>query len=193
MNYLAHLFLSCDNEDHLLGNFIADSIKRPEGLKFSKGIMEGVHLHKLIDQYTDRHPLVKRSTKRLHYKHSKYSSVVIDIWYDHLLAKNWHKYSNQSLRQFADKMYGILKRRTGDMPKKMKLNLPAMAADDWLMKYAKMDGMLEMFERLSARVSRPELLIDVKEAYLEAEEGLELDFKEFFPMLQKYIHEKHGH
>ena len=193
MNYLAHLFLSCDNEDHLLGNFIADSIKRPEGLVFSQSIKEGIKLHKLIDQYTDTHPLVKQSTKRLHHKHHKYSSVVIDIWYDHLLAKNWNKYSDISLRLFADKMYSILKRRVGDMPSKMKLNLPAMAADDWLMKYAEMDGMLEMFARLSKRVSRPELLLDVKETFLEAEEGLEADFQEFFPYLQRYIGVHHLH
>ena len=193
MNYLAHLFLSCDNEDHLLGNFIADSIKRPEGLVFSKGIMEGVHLHKLIDQYTDTHPLVKQSTKRLHHRHHKYASVVIDIWYDHLLARQWHKYSDKSLRAFADEMYIILKRRTNDMPKKMKLNLPAMAADDWLMKYASMEGMLEMFDKLRKRVSRPELLMDVKEAFLEVEEGLQTDFDGFFPMLQRYICEQHGH
>ncbi len=193
MNYLAHLFLSCDDEDHLLGNFIADSIKRPEGMVFRQSIKEGIHLHKLIDQYTDKHPIVKRSTKRLHFKHHHYASVVVDIWYDHLLAKNWTTYSEVSLRDFADKMYGILKNKIDDMPSKMKMDLPAMASDDWLMKYAKMDGMLEMFERLKKRVSRPELLLDVKETFVEVEEGLEADFKEFFPLLQAYIKAHHNH
>jgi len=193
MNYLAHLFLSCDNEDHLLGNFIADSIKRPEGLIFSKEIMEGIHLHKLIDQYTDIHPVVKQSTRRLHHRHRKYASVVVDIWYDHLLARQWNKYSNRSLREFADEMYAILRKRTKDMPNKLKLNLPLMADDDWLMKYSTMDGMMVIFDKLKKRVSKPDLLLGAKEAFLAVEKELEEDFGIFFPMLQDYVCKQHWH
>ena len=193
MNYLAHLFLSCEIEDHLIGNFIADSIKRPEGLSFSDTILEGVKLHKMIDEFTDNHKKVKQSTHRVMYHHHKYSSVIIDIWYDHILAKNWEAYSNESLRSFADRMYGILRRRVEDMPAKMQLNLPKMAANDWLMKYAHLEGMNEMFLRLETRVSRPEFVEGALDIYRKVEKELESDFKQFFPELMAFVKNNHLH
>lgn len=193
MNYLAHLFLSCDHEDHLIGNFIADSIKRPEGLQLSDTVLEGVKLHKLIDEFTDNHAVVRQSTHRVMYHHHKYSPVVIDIWYDHFLAKHWRNYTTESLRDFADRMYSILMRRVDDMPAKMKLNLPKMAGDDWLMKYKSLTGMNEMFLRLEKRVSRPEMIEGALSIFVKHEKELESDFKQFFPDLQTFVKSNHSH
>ena len=82
MNYLAHLFLSCQDEDLVIGNFIADSIRNKEVATFSPAIQQGISLHRKIDAYTDSHPIVRLSTRRLHPHHHKYAPVVIDIFFD---------------------------------------------------------------------------------------------------------------
>lgn len=193
MNYLAHLFLSCENEDHIVGNFIADSIRHRELAGFSPVIQQGVVLHKYIDTYTDNHPIVKQSTKRLHALHGKYSPLIIDIWYDHLLTRHWKEYSDESLRGFADRMYKILQDRIHLMPAKMQRNLPIMAAEDWLYRYQSVEGMRTTFNRFQHRLSRPELLAGVIENLGTLDSELDEDFRAFFPDLIKHIHEQHQH
>ncbi len=193
MNYLAHLYLSCEIDEHIVGNFIADSIRHRELGQYSDTIISGIDLHKSIDTYTDTHPVVKRSTKRLHALHGKYSTLIIDIWYDHLLARNWEIYSNESLREFADRMYKLLQDNIHLMPAKMQRNLPLMAADDWLVRYRSVEGMVLTFDRFKHRLSRPELLANVTDNLLKLDQELEADFKEFFPDLVKHIHSKHHH
>jgi len=86
MNFLAHLFLSFDNEDIMIGNFIADMIRNKDVSTFSEGVQKGIALHRKIDSYTDVHPIVKQGTKLMQPYHSKYSPVVIDVFYDYLLS-----------------------------------------------------------------------------------------------------------
>jgi len=191
MNYLAHLFLSCEIEDHLVGNFIADSIRHAELADFSPMIKQGVELHKHIDTFTDNHPIVKQSTKRLHSKHGKYSPLVVDIWYDHLLTRHWESYTTENLRSFADRMYRILYSRIHLMPKRMQKNLPLMIEDDWLMRYVTLLGMYSTFERFKYRLSRPELLADVITNLERMDTELDADFQIFFPDLMNYIHTHH--
>ncbi len=193
MNYLAHLFLSCEKEEHIVGNFIADSIRHHELADFDLIIIEGIELHKHIDTFTDTNDIVKRSTKRLHAKHGKYSPIIIDIWYDHLLTRHWHKYTDESLRDFANRMYKILYRFLPMMPKKMQRQLPIMTEEDWLMRYESLQGMRDTFSRFKHRLSRPELLEGVVENLMELDEELDSDFAEFFPQLSAHIHKNHTH
>ncbi len=193
MNYLAHLFLSCEIDEHIVGNFIADSIRHHELAGFSPMIQQGVDLHKSIDTFTDSHPVVKQSTKRLHANHGKYSPLIVDIWYDHLLARNWDKYRKESLRSFADRMYVMLANHLDMMPGKMKRNLPIMIEEDWLLRYSSVEGMASTFDRFKHRLSRPELLADVIENLLKLDKELDSDFQAFFPDLMQHIHLKHHH
>ena len=193
MNYLAHLFLSCEKPKHIVGNFIADSIRHHELKGFESDIQLGVELHKHIDTFTDTHPIVKRSTKRLHQFHGKYSPLVIDIWYDHLLTRHWEEYSTESLRDFADRMYNILQKSVDLMPSKMQKILPIMVREDWLMRYQSVEGMRETFYKFKDRLSRPELLSGVIENLVSLDAELDKDFLEFFPDLRRYIGEQHHH
>lgn len=185
--------MSCENEDHIVGNFIADSIRHNELAQFNLQIQKGVELHKYIDTFTDTHPIVKQSTKRLHHKHGKYSPIIIDIWYDHLLTRHWSKYTQESLRDFANRMYKMLHRHLDIMPKKMQRNLPIMTEEDWLMRYQSVEGMRDTFSRFKPRLSRPELLEGVIENLVELDTELDKDFQVFFPELSAYIHKMHSH
>jgi len=108
MNFLAHIYLSGDNKDITIGNFIADGIRGNDYKKLPKDIQTGILLHRRIDTFTDAHKIVRQSTKRLHKNYSHYSGVIVDILYDHFLAKNWKKYSDIPLATYVDDFYSLL-------------------------------------------------------------------------------------
>ena len=102
MNFLAHLYLSADDPEIQLGNFIGDFVRgRDLSTRFSVGIVTGILLHREIDEFTDRHEVVKRSKDRLRPKYRHYAPVIIDMFYDHHLAVNWNAYHHQPLPDFA--------------------------------------------------------------------------------------------
>ena len=108
MNFLAHLYLSKNNNNILLGNFIADHIPGNNFTHFHPEIQKGILLHRKIDTYTDAHKIVRKSKRRLHPRYRHYKGVIIDIFYDYYLAKNWSKYSKTSLEIFSKSVYDLL-------------------------------------------------------------------------------------
>ena len=187
MNFLAHLYLSFDDPDIMIGNFIADMIKNKDVPTFSIGVQKGIALHRKIDSYTDVHPKVKEGTKLMQPYHSKYSPVIVDIFYDYLLSKNWEKYSKESLDDFAKRTYKILQSRMDEMPPNLKKRLPSMIAHDWLQGYSKEQGLRYTFERLKSRLSKPEQLDNVVENLFRHEDSLNEGFNIFFPEMIEYV------
>ena len=86
MNYLAHLYLSAFNKEIMVGNFIADRVKGKQYLNFPQEVQQGILLHRSIDSFTDEHPVSKIIRKELFPAHRHYSSVLVDMFYDHFLA-----------------------------------------------------------------------------------------------------------
>ena len=181
MNYLAHLFLSCDDDDLMIGNFIADSIRNKEVANFSEGIQQGILLHRKIDSFTDNHPIVRQATRRLYPHHHKYAPVVIDVFFDNLLANNWQLYASETLPDFAKRMYAILTKRQLDLPLKMQKYVPNMVANDWLQKYGTTDGLQYTFERMDKRTKFKSNFVNAV-SHLQADYDLyEEEFNLFFP------------
>lgn len=181
MNFLAHLFLSCNDEALLIGNFIADSIRNRDVANYAEGIQRGITLHRKIDSYTDNHPIVRQGTKRLQPLHRKYSAVIIDIFYDYLLVKNWERYSGQSLHEFTQRVYRILEQYQPILPPNLKRALPRMIEHDWLTNYGKLEGIAYTFSRMQHRVSQPQLLLNATESLIRDEGLLMEEFNLFFP------------
>src|SRR5210317_108511 len=143
MNFLAHTFLSGNDEDILIGNFIADFVNGSKLDHFPSGIKLGVKLHRGIDQFTDKHKMVKHGVRRLYEEHGKYAPVVIDIVYDHILAVKWDQYSDTSLRLHVDKSYAIFNKKRIYFPNQLKGRINRMIDDDFLFRYRSRSG----FER----------------------------------------------
>ena len=102
MNFLAHIYLSGDDDQIKIGNFMADSIRGHSYENYPSDIKKGILLHRAIDSFTDMHPIYRKSKHRLHEKYGHYSGVIMDIFYDHFLAKNWIKYSDENLEDYAE-------------------------------------------------------------------------------------------
>lgn len=183
MNYLAHLFLSCPDEDVLLGNFIADDLRKAEADKAPTGIRKGILLHRRIDAFTDRHFLVRQATRSLRPAVGKYAPVVCDILFDHLLCRHWHFFTTEPFDDFVQRMYVTLENRMDRMPPAMRARLPAMIAANWLYQYATEDGITEVLKRTEKRLKFPTSLHKAMDLYREDTVYFSVLFLGFFPEL----------
>jgi len=140
MNYLAHIFLSEGQPNVMIGNFIADSIKGSKYSTYPSEIQKGILLHRQIDTITDAHPAFRNSTKRLHKNYGHYSGIIVDIFYDHFLAKNWAEYSDVPLADYIQEFYKILRNNFDVLPANIQKMAPLMMDSNWLLSYANLEG-----------------------------------------------------
>jgi acyl carrier protein phosphodiesterase len=140
MNYLAHIFLSNGQPNIMIGNFIADSIKGSKYNTYPSEIQKGILLHRQIDTMTDAHPAFRNSTKRLHKNYGHYSGIIVDIFYDHFLAKNWAEYSDVPLADYIQEFYKILRNNFDVLPANIQKMAPLMMDSNWLLSYANLEG-----------------------------------------------------
>ena len=187
MNFLAHFFLSCEREELLIGNFLADYLNNKQLRQYPEPIQEGVRLHRAIDTYTDNHPEVLKGVRRLYGPHGKYAPVIVDVYYDYLLSVNWQRYSDKPLAEFTQDIYRTLEENMDLMPPGLRQHLPQMIADDWLRAYGTHNGLAIAFRRMKARVSRPEYLDGVLESLVLHFEELNEEFNNFFPEVVEYV------
>lgn len=180
MNFLAHIYLSGTEEDVIIGNFIADGIKGKSYLEYPEGIQKGVLLHRFIDSFTDSHGTVRQSTARLHANYGHYSGVIVDILYDHYLARNWNHYHHQPLEDFVQDFYDLLHRNFESLPVRTQRLMPYMIADNWLVSYATVDGigkiLSQMNVRTKGRSGMDRAVLDLEEHY----DDFETEFTFFF-------------
>ncbi|MCF8367673.1 MAG: ACP phosphodiesterase [Bacteroidales bacterium] len=151
MNFLAHLYLSGENEEIIIGNFIADHVKGKAIDKFSDGIKLGILLHREIDRYTDSHPVFISTKNRLAVNYKKYAGVIADMFYDHFLSANWMDYSDENIDSFTHRMYKIIMKKYFILPPKTKRLLPFMAKDNWLKAYGTIDGLERALSGMARR------------------------------------------
>ena len=190
MNYLAHIYLSGDNDLLKIGNFMADGIRGNDYLNFPEEIKKGILLHRYIDTFTDAHPIYRKSKHRLHEKYGHYSGVIMDILYDHFLAKNWTNYSDQKLEHFAEKFYQSLQSNYSLLTEKTKNMLPYMIARNWLVSYATIAGiemiLFQMDYRTKHRAHMQEAVKELQDFYVD----FETEFTTFFEELRQHCIEK---
>lgn len=192
MNYLAHLFLAGTDSESILGNFIADHVKGNDILQYSESVRNGIAMHRAIDAYTDKHPIVKQSISRLRSDFHKYSGVIVDMYYDHFLSASWDDYSMMELQTFTKTRYDILNSFYPILPGRSARLLYYMEKQNWLASYSKLEGMQQAFNGMARRTtfeSRMEFAVDsLKTGYFEFKH----EFSEFFPQLQLFVEQQYG-
>lgn len=187
MNFLAHLYLAGDDEDHVVGQVLADFLERGWRERVSPGVLRGVRLHQQADLYTDRHELFRRSRERLPQHLRRYAGIVVDIFYDHLLATHWRRFHDTPLDQFAQSRYRILEGRTQEMTGRLRAVLPIMVERDWLTSYRDVEGVERALIGVSRRLQRANPIAEAGAALSSGREGFEQDFLAFFPDLTAHM------
>ena len=183
MNFLAHIYLSFDDPEITLGNFFADHIRANKYQHLPLKVQKGILLHREIDTFTDSHKIPKKSSKRLHKNYSHYSRVIVDIFYDHFLAKNWETYSKVPLDTYVGAFYDLLEEHYEILPEGTKRMMPYMMADNWLYNYANLKGISRVLDGMNRRTKNKSkmnfAILDLEEHY----EDFENEFTSFFEEL----------
>ncbi len=191
MNFLAHIYLSFDDDEITLGNFIADSIRGNKYKHLPERIQKGIILHRHIDTFTDAHPTVRLSTKRLHHNYGHYSGIIVDIFYDHYLASNWKAYSNTPLDIFVNDFYDLLEANYNLLPIGVKRMMPYMISDNWIFNYAKLEGISKVLNGMNRRTKNKSkmnfAILDLERHYDEFEK----EFTSFFEELTTFARQKY--
>ena len=183
MNFLAHIYLSGEDDFVKIGNFMADSIRGSQYLDYPNSLQKGILLHRHIDSFTDAHSIYRKSKHRLHEKYGHYSGVIMDIAYDHFLAKNWRKYSNENLEDYATDFYKLMQDNYEILTERTKGMLPYMIGRNWLVSYATIAGLemilFQMDYRTKHRAHMQEAIVEIQDFYTE----FESEFFQFFEEL----------
>lgn len=187
MNYLAHLYLAEDSPKSLLGNLLGDFIKGRSIDAYCDEIKKGIQLHQRVDRYTDLHPVFHESKRLISPVNRRYAGIIIDIFYDHFLAKNWLSYSSIPLEEFTRNVYKILHTYEAILPDSLKRVLPNITRRNLLMSYAELQGMKVVLERISVRLKRENHLVSALDDLTANYERFESDFSLFFPDLIDYV------
>jgi acyl carrier protein phosphodiesterase len=190
MNFLAHLWLSDDDAEARIGAMLPDLIRGRLREPMTRRIEQGVLLHRRVDAFTDTHPLVARSVARLRPVHGRFAAVLVDLWYDHLLARQWATHTAPAVPDFIEQVYASLREHGHLMPTEARAIVQRVIGDDWLTCYTTADGMAfvleRMSERLTARFGRTVDLRGGVDTLLQHDAALATDFEGFFPTLCRY-------
>ena len=179
MNYLAHAYLAGDGPADRLGGLIGDFVKGPLPAGLPAEIAAGVRLHRQIDVYADAHPAFRRSRARVSPLRSRFGGVIVDMVYDHFLARHWANFAPEPLEVFAARMYRLMAEHAPLLPARAVEVLPRMREGDWLSAYRSTEVIALALDRMSARLRRANHFAGGGEELLRDYAGFEADFFAF--------------
>lgn len=185
MNYLAHLHLGGPAPHQLLGSLYGDFVKGPLDGRWPQGIEAGIRLHRRIDLFTDTHPLVRDARALFPAARRRVSGILLDLFFDHCLARDWADYAEVPLPTFTGQVYRVLADQAA-LPGALARIAPRMAEQDWLGSYRDFDTLAAVVGGMSRRLSRPELLAGGFDELAERYQPLSDHFRRFYPELQGF-------
>ena len=154
---------------------------------YNGAVMRGMRSHVAVDRFTDGHDVVRESKALISSSRRRFAGIIVDICYDHFLARHWSDFSDESLAGFIGRTYGSLRAYRGDMPPVLSRVLDHMVKNDWLGGYREMSGIGRALDGLSMRLRRPNTLAGSVEE-LDANYGaMEGHFLRFFPDLVRHM------
>ena len=185
MNYLAHLHLGGPEPEAILGSLYGDFVKGRLKGQWPSGIEAAISLHRKIDAFTDQHPLLDAAKSRFRHTPRRYTGIILDVFFDHCLAKHWSQYHNEPLPVFTHKVYQVLT-TTSDLPGKLAFIAPKMAEHDWLGSYQRFPVLEQVLTGINRRLREPLALARGFDELSMQYKALEQDFLTFYPALLAY-------
>lgn len=187
MNFLGHLFLSGDEPLVTVGNFMADAVKGRDLSRFDPEVERGIRLHRAIDSLTDAHPMHRAGRERVRDHAGRYAGVVMDLFYDHLLASEWERWHPEPLPEYTQRMYELLERHEAILPDRTRRMLPFMMKGDWLVSYARIEGLGDALAGLSRRASEGSAMRGAEQVLVDHLERYKAEFEVFLPQIQQQL------
>ena len=188
MNYLVHFLLAGDDDELRLGNVLGDFVKgrvaRFEHRGLTDRLRTGIQLHRTIDAFSDRHPAVLRSKRILAPDYGRLSGVIVDVFYDHVLARRWAEHHPRPLPVYAQEVYRTLQDNLHRLPLALHPLVTAMSRGDWLRGYASRHGIDRTLQGMATRRPVAAGIGTAGRMLLEHFERFSADFDEFLPELR---------
>ncbi|HVF84396.1 MAG TPA: ACP phosphodiesterase [Abditibacteriaceae bacterium] len=183
MNWLAHLLLSEPTPAFRIGNMLPDMLRLSDLNAMPTEFQCGIARHRAIDAFTDSHPVVRRSIERIQPPFRRWGGVLVDVFYDHFLARDWPLYSLVPLDDFAQQIYRDFDLCREHLPPQLRAQFQQMKYDDWLCSYREIDGIETALRRIEGRLRKPFALHQATRELENNYDELADDFREFFPQL----------
>jgi acyl carrier protein phosphodiesterase len=186
LNYLAHALLAGEDPALLVGGVIGDWIKGTLPGVLPEDIATGVALHRAIDNFAESQPAFRRSRLRVSVGRRRYAGVLVDVFYDHILARNWAAIHHRSLDQYCEIVYRLIEDRLSELPITLHSGLKLMAKENWLSSYAQIEGVADILARMSHRARQPNPLKYGEEEFLADVAGFTSDFYEWLDGMRRF-------
>jgi acyl carrier protein phosphodiesterase len=187
MNWLAHLYLSEPTPAFRLGNLLPDLVPANALTGLPPEFQAGIECHRQIDAFTDSHPIFRRSIRRIEPPLLRYGGILIDIFYDHVLAREWDSFAAMPLPDFAAEVYASFDAQWPYIPAEARPRLEAMREVDLLCSYRDIGGIAESLKRIGGRLRRPVDLSASVPILVREYEAFRTDFTEFLPQLVAHV------
>lgn len=190
MNYLAHVFLSQQTPEAITGALLGDFVKGRAPEQWGAQVHAAILLHRAIDRYTDQHELVRASRALVSGERRRFAGILVDVFYDHFLARHWTRYSERPLKEFTAEVYRVLLPQRANLPERLQRMLPWMAGDDWLGSYAELtsvDAALNGIARRFRYAARAQPLASAIDELKRGYPDFESHFFQFLPQLQRFV------
>lgn len=184
MNYLAHLYLADHTDTSAAGNVLGDSVKGRLCGEYPPDIELGIHLHRRIDTYTDSHPVVLAACARFEPPYRRYAGILLDIYFDHLLARHWSAYSDEPLSAFTRRMSQTIWQEWPHPPLQQ---ARVSRFHEILEAYASEDGVTWALARVGERAKRDNCMADALPILQAHHTMLTRDFVSFFSDLIAFV------
>ncbi|SNB45808.1 ACP phosphodiesterase [Geobacter sp. DSM 9736] len=180
MNFLIHLFLSGTNPDIIVGNFMGDFVKGRVGTDYPLDLRAGIILHRRIDRFAESDLVFRRSRYRLSSRYGLYRGVLVDLFYDHFLARQWDKWSDKPLEGYLLWVRTQVEGRAFMLPERLRPIVPLIFGE-LIPSYTEVSGIARALERMSRRVARVNPLAQGHQELARNYDELLEDFQEFLP------------
>ncbi|MCK8045935.1 MULTISPECIES: ACP phosphodiesterase [Shewanella] len=184
MNFLAHLHLADNSQTSMAANIAGDFAKGSIE-DFPKHLQQGIWLHRQIDQLTDSHEITKELLTLFPKSLTRAAPIIIDLSFDHMLAKYWDEYHHQTLEEFAVKAYNAID-DCDALPEKLVSIAPKIRQENWLVAYQTREGLNQTLASVAKRVSKPEIFNGAQECVKKLDTDIEIAFRTFYPQLMAY-------
>jgi acyl carrier protein phosphodiesterase len=186
MNHLAHALLAGDDDGLRLGGMLGDFVHGQPDPALPAGVIAGIRLHRAIDTYTDAHPQVLAAKALLQPPYRRYAGILLDMWFDHCLARDFAQWSAIPLAPFSLSLRQLLQRQQALLPPALRRFLAYMEANDLPAGYARIETIGRAIAGIGQRLSRANPLDSALPPLLAIEAPLQAHFEAFFPELQAF-------
>ena len=177
MNYLGHLFFSNNDIELMISNLYGDFVKGRDLSHFSDKTRKGIVLHRAIDQYIDTHSEVRKLLHVLYPQLPKVSGIAVDLFFDHLLAKNWSNFHHLDLDSFLERFYRTLNTDNEEFTTEFKSMIKQLVKVNWISYYPEVSGLEKALHGVSSRISFANELKNGLPVFLENQKLIENTFE----------------